>query len=158
MRSISLRNHQRARSINSPVIRLLTRYLLDTILGLRSYELRIHFIACKNMAAMNQRYLQHEGSTDVITFDYQEGYPEMSADQKRELWGEVFISVEDAVRQGLEFETTWKDELVRYIIHGVLHLRGYDDVTPGKRKIMKKKEDQLLRELSNAFDLRKVGR
>lgn len=158
MRSISLRNPQRARSINSSFVRSLTRHLLDTILGLANYELTIHLISAKSMATMNQRYLQHEGSTDVITFDYREGYAEMSHDQKQDLWGEVFISVEDAVRQALEFDTTWKEELVRYIIHGVLHLRGYDDLIPPKRKMMKKREEQLARELSKTFDLRKVGR
>ncbi len=158
MRSISLRNHQRARSINSSFVRLLTRHLLGTIFGLTNYELTVHFIAAKEMAGLNERYLRHEGSTDVITFDYREGYAELNGDQKLELWGEVFISVEDAVRQAVEFGTTWKEELVRYIVHGALHLRGYDDLTPVKRKIMKKKEDRLVRQLLKTSDWRKVGR
>src|SRR5262249_14750205 len=99
MRSISLRNHQRARSINSSFVRLVTRHLLHSILDLTNYELTIHFISAESMAGMNQRYLQHEGSTDVITFDYRHGYDEMNGAENIDLSGEIFISVADALRQ-----------------------------------------------------------
>ena len=156
MKLLRVRNQQRARIINTAFVRSLTRHLLDESLGLAQYELSIHFISATSMARMNQQYLQHEGSTDVITFDYREGYE--TADKTLHLTGEIFISVHDAATQAIEFNKTFQEEVVRYIVHGVLHLRGYDDLTTSKRNVMKKEENRLLRELSGSFDLRKVGR
>ena len=59
----------------------------------------------------------------------------------------------DAVKQAQEFKTSWQSEVVRYAIHAVLHLRGYDDLQPAKRRVMKREENRLLRGLAPAFDL-----
>jgi probable rRNA maturation factor len=156
MKQLRVRNQQRARSINGAFVRRITRDLLEGKLGLQNYALFIHFVSAARMAEINQHYLHHEGSTDVITFDYKEGYEEVQGEML-DLSGEIFISVEDAVQQAAGFKTTWKEELLRYIIHAILHLLGHDDLTPGKRKVMKKEENRLLRELSRRTDLRKIG-
>ena len=72
--------------------------------------------------------------------------------------GEIFISVPDAVQQAREFRTTWTEELVRYLIHGLLHLRGYDDLQPALRRVMKREEQRVLRLVAAQFDLREIGR
>jgi rRNA maturation RNase YbeY len=89
------------------------------------------------MARVNWRFLQHEGSTDVITFDY--------GSTAERLHGECFICVADAVTQAEAFGTTWSDEVVRYVIHAILHLRGYDDLKPDVRRIMKREENRWVR-------------
>jgi len=91
------------------------------------------------MAALNWQHLQHEGPTDVITFGY--------ADGGKVLHGELFICIDVAVEQARQFRTTWQDELMRYVIHGILHLQGYDDMEPAKRRIMKRAENRLLKQL-----------
>jgi rRNA maturation RNase YbeY len=66
--------------------------------------------------------------------------------------------VADAVKQAGEFKTTWQSEVVRYAVHALLHLRGYDDLQPAKRRVMKREENRLMRELAKRFDLREVER
>ena len=59
-----------------------------------------------------------------ITFNYQE-------DAQQGGWcGEIFVSVDDAVASAPRFRATWQLELARYLVHGMLHLRGYDDRRP----------------------------
>lgn len=155
MRELEIRNAQRARRIRSDQLRIITRSLLEDLLGLTDYQLAVRMISPAKMAKINRDYLQHEGSTDVITFDYREGYEDSAA--SLDLSGEIFISVEDAVRQAAEFRTTWPEELVRYIVHGVLHLQGYDDLSPAERKVMKREETRLLRQLAKTFPLGRLA-
>jgi rRNA maturation RNase YbeY len=100
------------------------------------------------MARLNEQYLQHEGSTDVITFNYREGKKKSAP-----VLGEIFICVDDAIKQAKEFKTTWQSEVVRYVVHGVLHLLGYDDLKPDLRRAMKREENRYVNSLSREFDL-----
>ena len=74
------------------------------------------------------------------------------------LQGELFICLEVAVTQAQQFRTTWTSELARYIIHGLLHLSGYDDLSPGPRRVMKREENRLLRAASKSFPLVRLRR
>ena len=55
--------------------------------------------------------------------------------------------MDDAVAQATEFKTTWQSEVVRYVVHGVLHLLGHDDLQPDLRRKMKREENRLVRRL-----------
>jgi len=145
-------NRQRTRALKLTSVRRVARYVLESELGLNDYELGIHFVSANEMARVNQKFLQHEGSTDVITFDYGDG-----AETQR-LHGEIFISVADAVKQALAFRTTWQSEVIRYVIHGLLHLRGFDDLQPAQRRAMKREENRLLRIVESRFALRELPR
>lgn len=159
MRELQVRNRQRERAVNIKFLRELTRMLLEKELRLTSYELGATLVSAAKMAAINEQYLSHEGSTDVITFDYREGYERGGEDgSEAELAGEIYISVADARRQAREFSTSWQEELVRYLVHGVLHLRGFDDLAPAKRKVMKREENRLVRRMTAQFDVREIGR
>ena len=155
MRELQVRNRQRDQTLDAKFVRELTRTLLEEELGLAAYELGISFVSANRMAEINQQYLEHEGSTDVITFDYREGYE--AGSESRELAGEIYISISDARRQAREFRTRWEEEVVRYIVHGVLHLRGYDDLAATKRRVMKREENRLLRRMRRRFDFRAVA-
>ena len=102
------------------------------------------------MASVNQTYLQHAGSTDVITFSH-------DGNNQEHLHGELFISVHDAKLQAKEFKTTWQLELARYVIHGILHLRGFDDLTPPARRTMKREEERRLRALARLLPLSQLA-
>ena len=159
MRELQVRNQRSGRAINSRFVRDLARALLEDEFALGRYELGIHFVSAAKMAEVNWDFLQHEGSTDVITFDYRDGYSEGEAKvQELELAGEIYISVADAVKQAREFKTNWQEEVARYVVHGILHLRGYDDLSADKRKVMKREENRLMRRMQQRFDLRKVAR
>ena len=132
---LMLRNRQKDGPLQVRSLRQLTLDLLEAM-GLEA-ELGFHFVSPREMARVNWRFLQHEGSTDVITFDY--------GSTAERLHGECFISVADAVAQAEAFGTTWTDEVVRYVIHGILHLRGYDDLEPSLRRTMKREENRWVR-------------
>lgn len=142
---VTILNRQRRRRIDTARLKQITRALLAE-LKIPDAELGIHLVSAKHMAQVNWQYLQHEGSTDVITFDHSEasgagdGLP-------RRLYGELFVCVDDAARQAVEFGTTWRSEVVRYVVHGVLHLLGYDDLKPELRRKMKRAENRLVRRL-----------
>jgi rRNA maturation RNase YbeY len=99
---------------------------------------QVNFIFCSDeyLRAKNIEYLNHKTYTDIITFDY--------ADTKGELEGDIFISI-DRIRENADkFGRPFDEELHRVIIHGILHLLGYDDKTPRQKALIHKKEDTCL--------------
>lgn len=84
---------------------------------------------------LNRRYLEHAWKTDVLSFRLSEETP---------LEGEVYVDVETANERCEEFGTTPSNEILRYIVHGLLHLAGYDDATAEERSRMHELEDQYL--------------
>ena len=134
---IIVRNRQRARKLRSRDVQSVAGTALEA-LGRRG-EVCFHLVGAREMARVNWQFLQHEGSTDVITFD--------QGSDAAMLRGEIYISVPDAVLQAAEFGTLWQDELCRYVIHGLLHLAGYDDLQPGLRRVMKRHEERVLRKV-----------
>src|SRR5688572_1563579 len=148
MRSVlAFRNRQRTRSLNIPLLRRLTQHVLRDEFEIAEYELGFHFVDTPEMTRLNQRFLQHEGSTDVITFEHRDEKSPAA------LHGEIFISIPDAVQQARAFGSTWQSEIVRYVIHGLLHLRGFDDLQPKQRREMKRKENRLLLKMTRQFPL-----
>ena len=103
--------------------------------GRRVGGLSIIFCSDERLLQMNRQYLQHDYCTDIITFDYTEG---------RVVSGDLFISI-DTVRANAEaYSQTFDRELRRVMVHGLLHLCGYDDTKPRQQKIMRAAEDMYL--------------
>ena len=152
MRLLRLFNRQKSRELSVALLRRIARHLLEKSFALRKYELGVHLIDAFEMTKLNETFLGHSGSTDVITFNHQEAADDES------LHGEIFISVDDAVTQAGGFGETWQSELVRYLVHGILHLKGHDDTKTNRRRAMKREENKLVKELSRRFDLGKLGR
>src|SRR5258708_31386148 len=99
------------------------------------------------MALVNETFLQHEGSTDVITFDHRNCELRV-AGCELEIHGELFVCMADAIAQAKAFKTTWQSEVVRYIVHGVLHLLVQNDPRAAARRKMKRDWDHRLRALA----------
>jgi probable rRNA maturation factor len=149
---IAISNRQRFRKINLPTLKKITAAALDE-LKLNEAELGIILVGAKEMALLNEKFLGHEGPTDVITFDYTEARDQKSGGR---IHGEIFVCVEEAERQSKEFRTNWQSEIVRYVVHGILHLLGHDDLKLAARKKMKQEEGRLLGKLSRRFALSKL--
>lgn len=147
---LSLRNRQRDRAVNLPMLRRIIRRMLMEDFKEPEAQFCAHLVGSDEMARINEHYLEHKGSTDVITFDHSQGAPGDA------LYGEVFVSVADAVKQAREFETSWQSELARYIAHGILHLKGYDDRAAVDRRLMKKRENDLMRRIESRHDLARL--
>lgn len=162
-------NRQRTKKIDTRQLKLIVGGLFAE-LKLTEAELGINLVGEREMALVNETFLQHEGSTDVITFDHGLGVPPSGGaltnksgranrlkPELQTLHGELFICVDDAIAQAREFKTSWQSEVVRYIVHGVLHLLGYDDLKPQLRRKMKQEENRLTRLLERKFSLAQIA-
>ncbi|MBQ2108930.1 MAG: rRNA maturation RNase YbeY [Bacteroidales bacterium] len=94
-------------------------------------DLSIIFCSDPYILDINLRYLQHDYFTDIITFDYCEGDT---------VSGDLFISIDSVRENALFYGASFEDELDRVMVHGVLHLLGYDDHTPEEQAVMRAKE------------------
>ncbi|MBR0298746.1 MAG: rRNA maturation RNase YbeY [Bacteroidales bacterium] len=95
-------------------------------------DLSIIFCSDPYILDINLRYLQHDYFTDIITFDYCEGDT---------VSGDLFISIDSVRENALFYGASFEDELDRVMVHGVLHLLGYDDHTPEEQAVMRAKEN-----------------
>jgi probable rRNA maturation factor len=165
--TIIIANRQRVKKIDTRLLKKTVAALL-TELKFENVGLEIVLVGAKEMAALNWEFLGHEGSTDVITFNY--GSPVGRNHQRAgkskarlaktlapsNLSGEIFVCVDDAILQAKKFKANWQSEIVRYIVHGILHLLGHDDLRADARREMKREEDRLVCELSRRFALSKL--
>ena len=154
--NLVIANRQRVKKINSRLLKQIIGELFAE-LKITEAELGINLVAAREMALVNETFLQHAGSTDVITFDHTEKRKAESG-KRKQLHGELFICVDDAAIQAKEFQTSWQSEVVRYTVHGILHLLGYDDLKPHLRRVMKREENRLVRLLAKRFSLAQLAR
>jgi len=161
--SVTIANRQRVQKINLRLLKKIADALLAE-LEIQKAEIGICLVDTPEMTQLNETFLKHKGSTDVIAFDYAEtgraGSP-LPADgahgvTRPTILGEIFICVDEAVLQARKFGTSWPSEVVRYIVHGVLHLCGFDDSSAGARRKMKREENRRLREMTRRFPLSKL--
>lgn len=155
---LTIRNRQRVCRINSRWLRGLVLELLRESFDLEQVELGVSIVGATEMARVNWQFLQHEGSTDVITFDHSETQESRKPPRSvRRINGELYVCVDDALLQAEQFRTTWQAELLRYVVHGILHLVGYDDRTEAERRRMKREENRLMRALARQYSIRELG-
>ena len=100
------------------------------------------FISTQKIRALNRKYLNIDTSTDVIAFG--EGDENIPGEKKSNFLGDIAISTDKAKQNSKVYSTSFTEEVLLYVIHGVLHLVGYDDTTKAKREIMRGKENELL--------------
>ena len=98
----------------------------------------INYIFCSDdyLLKINKDYLDHDTLTDIITFDNSEEEGKIEAD--------IFISIDRVQENALSLDKKFDEELHRVIIHGLLHLVGYNDKTDEEKSEMRKKEDACL--------------
>ncbi len=98
-----------------------------------------------HIASLNNKYLGHQGPTDVITFNLGSDRSQSQSDsQPDEIDGEIVISIETASRECETRGHTLDAEVALYAVHGVLHLLGYDDHTEADAQRMHAMEDDIL--------------
>lgn len=103
-------------------------------------DINIIFCSDPYLLQMNKQYLGHDYYTDIITFDYCEG---------ANVSGDIYISVDTVSANAVEYGQTFEKELHRVIIHGVLHLLGFDDHSDEQIQQMRAAEDAALLQLEN---------
>ena len=148
--TLCLRNRQRDCPVDLRLLRRILRFALEHSFNASDYELCFHFVPAAEMAGVNEKFLVHTGPTDVITFGYSE--------DREKLHGEIFICPAVATAQAREFGVSWQAEIVRYCVHGLLHLRGYNDVGAANRRKMKREEDRIVIDLTRQFAVGRLRR
>lgn len=146
-----LSNQRRGVRVDLRLLKQILLHVLHERLDRRDYELGFCFVGIARMTELNESFLRHAGSTDIITFNYND--PE----RPDRLAGDITICLDEVRIQARRFRVPWTTELVRCCIHGILHLVGYDDLTPAKRRVMKRMENRLLRQAAGRFELAKTA-
>src|SRR5688500_9245897 len=101
IRDLCLRNRQKTVSFPTPELRRILLKLIKDVIKVSEYEVAVHLVEDDEMTSLNEGYLGHEGTTDVITFDHLE----MTFDDpKGILYGEIFVCTDEAVRQSRKFK------------------------------------------------------
>lgn len=106
--------------------------------NLQTGEINIIFCSDEYLLKMNKEHLKHDFYTDIITFDYCENSI---------VSGDLFISKQRVEENAREFATSFRNEINRVVIHGILHLIGYKDKTNEQQKEISTKEDFYLSKL-----------
>ena len=93
------------------------------------------YVLCndKYLLDINYRFLKHDFFTDIVTFDYC---------KDKIISGDIFISVERVLENSILYEVTFEEELLRVIVHGLLHLLGFKDESKEEKKLMRDLEDK----------------
>jgi probable rRNA maturation factor len=94
----------------------------------------INFIFCNDsyLLKINNEFLKHDFYTDIITFDYSEN---------KIISGDLFLSLDRIKENAILYKISLMDEILRVMVHGILHMVGYNDKTRNERKMMKEKEN-----------------
>ena len=114
----------------------------------------INYIFCsdKYLLHINKTFLNHDTLTDIVTFPIEQSFNPLLSNQpanNKTISGEIYISIERVKENAKKFNTTQKQELLRVMIHGVLHLCGYGDKSAAQQKKMRHKEDYYLARFSS---------
>ena len=139
MSKISIQSPQEIVPLDRGRLREIARAVLDGEY-VKDYEISLVFVDNPTIHQLNKRYLDHDEPTDVLSFPY-------SAANARKLEGELIVGVEIAKEQAAERGHDVQAELALYVIHGLLHLCGYDDKSADDAQAMGLRERHYLEQL-----------
>ncbi|MBT8378595.1 MAG: rRNA maturation RNase YbeY [Ignavibacteria bacterium] len=125
-------------SIDPSINRRATHSLVASLtkqLNFKISSLFINFVTSNDLLEINKKFLKHTYRTDVITFNYS---------TKEKIDGEILISIEDAFQNAKKFNVSRSEELNRLVIHGILHLLGFNDKKPKEKILMSEMEKRLI--------------
>jgi probable rRNA maturation factor len=111
--------------------------------GRISGDLNFIFTDDETLHKINIQFLNHHYFTDVITFNYNDGDL---------INGEVYISIDMVKQNSINYNVSFKNEILRVMMHGILHLFGYEDKSGKEREKMKEKEDLLMADFNYLYN------
>jgi probable rRNA maturation factor len=155
---VLVQNHLRlVRFDRLRLVRLVERMLSDV--GEASAELGLTFVGDRRMRRLNSQYRQKDRTTDVLAFALREASAPCPSRFADGLLGDVVISIPQAIRQAKEGARTLDTELAALMIHGILHLCGYDhERSDTEARRMHRRERMVLRRLGKIPRLMRSNR
>lgn len=123
--------------------------LLYSSIDYDSVEVSIYLTDDQTIRELNKKYRNIDKPTDVLSFAYDP--PIQTSPKKPLLIGEIVISLTTAKKQAKEYKRTLEDEVVLLVVHGVLHLGGYEDETEEGYNLMLKKGEEIWSEIKEVF-------
>ena len=142
---ILIKNQQKTIKINQRKIREIVKKALQFLKVDEKTEISILFTDDKFIRSLNNKYRGIDKSTDVLSFSLWEGSVKTPESESDKLLGDIIISVETAQRQADKLNHSREKELAVLLIHGLLHLTGYDHEKDKDYKIMQEKESEILK-------------
>ncbi|MCK4946740.1 MAG: rRNA maturation RNase YbeY [Candidatus Aureabacteria bacterium] len=140
---VEIKNLQ-TEKINLEAARKIVEFILTNEKTPDGTSLSVSFVDNKTIREYNEKYMNRDNVTDVLSFSMKEG--EVIEGDNSYL-GDVLVSVEMAFLRAEEFANEVDRELMLYFIHGILHLLGYEDIDTGSALVMREKEEQICIEL-----------
>ena len=145
---ITIKNLNPGRKIDRSEVRRVAARAMGKVCS-RKCEVNIVFVADRQIQKLNKKYLGKDRATDVLAFQgegFADDFSGGANNRETCFLGDIAISSDMAVRNADIYGTSFKEEIARYVAHGVLHLGGYDDTTARDKETMRKKEDEILQE------------
>ncbi len=134
---VTVADRQRLLSVGAPWLERLIRQVL-AVEGVGRAEISLTLVNDRHIGRLHAEWFGDPAPTDVITFPLSEPAAEPLA-------GDIVVSTETARRRGREFGWGARHELAYYVVHGLLHLTGYDDTSPARRRAMRARERAVMR-------------
>jgi len=134
--AVEISNRQQAMAVNLAWLERIVRGAIAVIRA-EAAEISVLVVNDRRIAKLHAEWMQISEPTDVLTFD-------LGSDPPRRLAGDIVVSGETARRVARELGWQPRQELAYYVVHGLLHLAGYDDLTPGERRRMRKRERMVM--------------
>lgn len=123
---------------------MLRQWLIDVAANEQKPIGTLNYIFCTDayLLQINRNFLKHHTLTDIITFPIEEpSFVGRKSIRNKSINGEIYISIERVEENAIKFESGFSQELLRVIVHGLLHLCGYKDKNSKDAVLMRKKED-----------------
>lgn len=150
MRKIRILNLHKAYKLNERLVEKIVTRVLKFCKKQKALELEFVFLDNKGIRELNKKYKRSNRPTDVLSFGMKRdefGLP---------FYGEIIISLDRALENSKIFGTEFNREVTLYIIHGILHLFGYDDETVSEKRRMSERQLQILESICTKEKLSKV--
>lgn len=141
---LSIEQDHPSRQLNAETLRRLIHHVVAAE-GASLVHLSLVLTDHETVRHLNRSYLEHDYDTDVLSFSLREGpTPSAPSEDDDGVEGEVYVDLDTAAERHDEFDTSFEHEAYRYVVHGLLHLIGYDDAQPSGQATMREKETQYL--------------
>jgi probable rRNA maturation factor len=138
---IHIRNLQKRLPVDRPLIKKIVQSVCSRENPGTAHQISVCLVNDARMRRLNSRFHHRDAPTDVLAFPL--------SDDPAEIIADIFVSTDTAVSQARTYRTNPRYEMYLYVIHGLLHIAGYNDLTAADKRCMRRKEKEYLTLVTN---------